>query len=97
MGENERGFRTHLVDLPLCSLHVMESGDGPPLIIVPATISELENWADLVRFIGQWFRAYFFELPGHGQSTALPADFTRTSSPSQSPNWQITSAPSDST
>jgi pimeloyl-ACP methyl ester carboxylesterase len=76
MGEKEPGFRTHLIDLPLCSLHVMEAGEGPPLIIVPATLSDLENWTDLVRFIGQWFRAYFFELPGHGQSTALPAAFT---------------------
>ena len=68
--------RTYLVQLPLCTLHVMESGSGPPLIIVPATVSELENWADLVRFTAQWFRAYFFELPGHGQSSPLPATFT---------------------
>jgi pimeloyl-ACP methyl ester carboxylesterase len=31
---------------------------------------------DLVRFVGQWFRAYFFELPGHGQSTPLAVPFT---------------------
>jgi len=68
--------KTCLVDLPLCTLHVMETGEGPPLIIVPATISELENWEDLVRFFGQWFRARFFELPGHGKSTPLPSAFT---------------------
>ncbi|MFH1184787.1 MAG: alpha/beta hydrolase [Chloroflexota bacterium] len=76
MGENEPDSKTDLVDLPLCALHVMEAGEGPPLIIVPATISELENWVELVRFMGQWFRTYFFELPGHGQSTPLPAAFT---------------------
>ena len=68
--------RMYTVELPLCSLHVMEAGSGSPLVIVPATISELENWVDLVRFAGQWFRAYFFELPGHGESTALPQAFT---------------------
>lgn len=64
------------MELPQCCLHVMEAGEGPPLIIVPATVSELENWTDLVRFMGQWFRAYFFELPGHGMSTPLCGTFT---------------------
>jgi len=39
-----------------------------PLIIVPATISELENWLSLAQFMAQWFHVYFFELPGHGRS-----------------------------
>lgn len=69
-------YRTYLVDLPLCSLHVMEAGDGPPLIIVPATISELENWVELIQFMAQWFRVFFFELPGHGKSTPFSASFT---------------------
>ena len=68
--------KTYLVDLPLCTLHIMEAGDGPPLIIVPATISELENWVSLVQFMAQWFRVYFFELPGHGQSTPFQKTFT---------------------
>ena len=67
---------THMVPLPLCSLHVMTAGSGPPLIIVPATISELENWVDLVQFMGLWFRSHFFELPGHGASTAFSSEFS---------------------
>ncbi|MBV6397282.1 MAG: 2-succinyl-6-hydroxy-2,4-cyclohexadiene-1-carboxylate synthase [Anaerolineales bacterium] len=68
--------KTYLVELPLCSLHVMESGVGPPLIMVPATISELENWVSLVQFMAQWFTVYFFELPGHGRSTPFKQTFT---------------------
>lgn len=69
-------FQTYMVGLPSCRLHVMEAGDGPPLIMVPATISSLENWVDLVQFMAQWFRVYFFELPGHGESTPYPSRFT---------------------
>ena len=60
--------KTYFVDLPLTRLHVLETGTGEPLIMVPATISELENWRSLAQFMGQWFRVYFFELPGHGES-----------------------------
>lgn len=60
--------KTYFVDLPLARLHVLETGQGTPLIMVPATISELQNWLPLAQFMGQWFHVYFFELPGHGQS-----------------------------
>jgi pimeloyl-ACP methyl ester carboxylesterase len=57
--------------LPLCDLHYLRMGSGPPLIMVPATVSELDNWLGLVAFMAQRFTAFFFELPGHGKSTAL--------------------------
>jgi len=63
-------------DLPLCRLHVLEAGSGPPLIIVPATISECKDWVALVRFMAQWFHVYFFELPGHGESTPFRQPFS---------------------
>jgi len=68
--------KTYLVELPLCNLHVMEAGVGPPLIMAPATISELDDWASLVQFMAQWFTVYFFELPGHGRSTPFKQTFT---------------------
>jgi len=67
---------TRFVDLPLSRLHIMEAGQGEPLIIVPATISELENWRTLSQFMAQWFHVYFFELPGHGQSTPFDGEFS---------------------
>ena len=67
---------TRFIDLPLSRLHVMEAGEGEPLIMVPATISELENWQALAQFMAQWFHVYFFELPGHGQSQAFKEGFS---------------------
>jgi pimeloyl-ACP methyl ester carboxylesterase len=69
-------YKTYFIDLPLSRLHVMETGRGMPLIMVPATISELENWITLAQFMGQWFRVFFFELPGHGQSEAFREGFS---------------------
>ena len=54
----------------------MELGQGEPLIIVPATISELENWLSLAQFMAQWFHVYFFELPGHGKSEPFRERFS---------------------
>jgi len=68
--------KTYFVDLPLSRLHVMEAGEGEPLIIVPATISELNEWRSLAQFMAQWFRVYFFELPGHGESTEFEDGFS---------------------
>ncbi|MFN2271530.1 MAG: alpha/beta fold hydrolase [Anaerolineae bacterium] len=61
----------NIVTLPLCDLHYIETGSGPPLIIVPASMSEAWHWEGLTAFMGQRFRAFFFELPGHGKSTPL--------------------------
>jgi pimeloyl-ACP methyl ester carboxylesterase len=44
--------------------------------MVPATISELQNWLSLAQFMGQWFHVYFFELPGHGQSEPFRGQFS---------------------
>jgi pimeloyl-ACP methyl ester carboxylesterase len=60
-----------IASLPLCDLHYIETGSGPPLVIVPATMSEVWHWEGLAAFMGQRFRAFFFELPGHGKSTPL--------------------------
>jgi hypothetical protein len=67
---------TYFMDLPLARLHVLETGRGAPLIMVPATISELQNWLPLAQFMGQWFHVYFFELPGHGQSEPFRERFS---------------------
>jgi pimeloyl-ACP methyl ester carboxylesterase len=73
---NPPSCKTYFIDLPLTRLHVLEAGKGEPLIIVPATISELENWRTLAQFMAQWFHVYFFELPGHGQSEPFREGFS---------------------
>ena len=69
-------YDIRFMDLPLSRLHVLETGQGEPLIMVPATISELENWRTLAQFMGQWFHVYFFELPGHGGSSPFREKFS---------------------
>lgn len=56
-------------------LHYVRAGNGPPLIIVPATVSLIRQWLPLTQFMGQRFTSYFFELPGHGGSTQYPEKF----------------------
>ena len=65
----------NFIDLPLTRLHYVKFGEGPPLIMVPATISEINNWLALVQFFGQRYTCYFFELPGHGQSSPFKQPF----------------------
>jgi pimeloyl-ACP methyl ester carboxylesterase len=69
-------YITYHLDLPLSRLHVLEAGKGEPLVIVPATISELREWRSLAQFMAQWFKVYFFELPGHGESTPFCDPFS---------------------
>jgi pimeloyl-ACP methyl ester carboxylesterase len=44
-------------------------------VIVPATVSLINQWLPLAQFMGQRFTTYFFELPGHGNSTPYPEKF----------------------
>ena len=62
-------------ELPGTRLHTVKCGTGPPLIIVPATVSLISQWLPMAQFMGQRFTSYFFELPGHGGSTAYPVKF----------------------
>ena len=62
--------------LPLTDLHIMEVGAGEPAIMMPATTSLLDDWLELAQFLGQRFQIYFFELPGHGQSTPFPEPYS---------------------
>ncbi len=69
-------LRTRRITLPSTTLNVGEAGEGEPVIIVPATISLVEDWAPLVRFVGLRYRALIFELPGHGRSEPYPDGYT---------------------
>ena len=72
---NKPSAEFKFIDLPRTKLHYLKSGIGPPLIIVPALASKLEQWLPLTQFMGQKFTTYFFELPGHGESTPYPEPF----------------------
>lgn len=62
--------------LPSTTLRVGVAGKGELAIIVPATISLVEDWEAMTRFVGRRFRAVFFELPGHGGSQPYAEPFS---------------------
>ena len=66
----------HQAELSATSLRYAACGDGPPLIIVPATISLIEDWTPMIQFVGQHYRTCFFEMPGHGGSSPLEEGFS---------------------
>lgn len=66
----------HFAELGLTRLHYAAAGEGEPMILVPATISLIEDWAEFVRFLAQKFRVHFFELPGYGKSTHFEEGFS---------------------
>ncbi len=63
------------IDLLNTRLHYVKTGSGPPLVIVPATVSLIQQWLPLAQVMGLRFTSYFFELPGHGGSTPYPDKF----------------------
>jgi pimeloyl-ACP methyl ester carboxylesterase len=66
----------HAVQLPLTTLSYAVCGTGEPLIIVPATISRIDDWLPFIHFVGQRYQTFFFELPGHGGSTPFAKPFS---------------------
>jgi len=57
------------------SPHYLMAGDGPPLVIIQATVSLIIFWLLLMQLMGQRHTAYFFELHGHDQSAPYPNKF----------------------
>jgi alpha/beta hydrolase fold len=77
MNDTQAGDCTkRMIDLPLSQLHVMEAGEGPLLVMLPATISEIDDYRGLIQFMAQWFHVVFFELPGHGLSSPFKDRFS---------------------
>lgn len=63
------------VELPLGRLAVASCGSGHPVIIVPATISLIDDWEPMIRFVAQRYAVHFFELPGYGGSAPLAGGY----------------------
>ncbi len=63
-------------ELTLTRLRYATCGSGPPLIVVPATVSLIEDWVPMIQFLGLRYRVCFFEMPGHGGSTPMAGGFS---------------------
>lgn len=58
------------------TLHVAESGDGPPVVLLHGFTGSSESWIALRAALDDHFRVITVDLPGHGESSS-PADPSR--------------------
>lgn len=47
-------------------------GDGPPLVLVHGTPWSSYNWRHVIPALAEWWRVYFYDLAGYGQSEKYP-------------------------
>ena len=58
------------------TLHVVERGAGPPLLLIHGFTGSTETWSPLVPHLAAAHRVIAVDLPGHGRSSA-PSDSGR--------------------
>jgi pimeloyl-ACP methyl ester carboxylesterase len=64
------------VDTDLGRLHVRRSGTGPPAVLWHSLFVDSRSWGSLVDTLAQHRTVYAIDGPSHGQSEAVPRDFT---------------------
>ncbi len=65
-GVQVQSRRVRLADPPV-GVRVLETGDGPPLVLVHGSGMSASTWAPLMRYLGA-YRLIAFDLPGFGLS-----------------------------
>lgn len=50
----------------------VETGEGPPLVLIHGFTGSKENWLPVMRALGHHYRVIAPDLPGWGESTRLP-------------------------
>jgi pimeloyl-ACP methyl ester carboxylesterase len=58
------------------TLRTVTRGDGPPLVLMHTIRTQLDYFEALVPSLAVHYRVYVVDLPGHGQSTILPREYT---------------------
>lgn len=57
-------------------LHYTVLGQGPPALLVHGHASSQSTWTRIINtYLGQRYRCYTLDLPGHGQSTKPPQEW----------------------
>ena len=54
--------------------HYIEQGEGEPLVLIHGVGMQAEAWYPQIEFFSQHYRVISVDMPGHGQSTPLPAN-----------------------
>ncbi len=56
--------------------YVVRPGDGPTLILIPGSFSDVNQWNEVVPFLGKNLKLILIEVRGHGKSWPPPIDGT---------------------
>lgn len=62
------------VDTRAGSVHVSDRGDGPPLVLLHATLHDHHDFDPIIEQLATQFRVLAVDWPDHGESDSLPAD-----------------------
>ena len=54
--------------------HYFEQGEGEPLVLIHGVGMQAEAWYPQIEFFSHNYRVISVDMPGHGQSTALPTN-----------------------
>ncbi len=69
--------RDAMVAVPGGRIHVVDEGDGPPVLLVHAGIVDLRAWDDLVPLlVARGLRAIRYDMRGHGASETEEVDYS---------------------
>lgn len=68
---------TSTVAVPGGSLHVVDEGQGPPIVLIHAGVADLRAWNDVVPpLVDAGHRVIRYDLRGFGQSTTEDVEFS---------------------
>ncbi|NNH69530.1 alpha/beta hydrolase [Nocardia uniformis] len=56
------------------AVHVSDRGDGPPIVLLHATLHDHHDFDPILEQLAAHFRVLAVDWPGHGESDPLPAD-----------------------
>ena len=59
-------------------IRYLQTGEGPPLVLIHTIRTQLDYFEKLVPALKDHYQVYALDLPGHGQSTILPVEYTET-------------------
>jgi pimeloyl-ACP methyl ester carboxylesterase len=57
-------------------LRYLRTGNGPPLVLMHTIRTQLDYFERLVPALKKHYEVYVLDLPGHGQSSILPVEYT---------------------
>src|SRR5262249_12757164 len=58
------------------TLRALATGSGPPLVLLHTIRTQLDYFEGVIPLLADRYRVYAIDLPGHGQSTLLPTEYT---------------------